>query len=398
MNRPLKGITVVGLEQVIAGPFCTRQLAELGARVIKIERPGGGDAARGYDRTVKGQSSHFVWVNRSKESLALDVKHASARPVLDKLIAKADVFVQNLAPGAADRLGLGAAELRAKYPRLIWCGISGYGPAGPYAGKKAYDLLVQCEAGLLSVTGTPEQPAKAGIPVADIAAGMYAFSSILAALYRRQAEGIGATLDITMFESLGEWMGFPANFTAYGGEAPTRSGAHHATIVPYGPFRTGDGGTVFLSIQNEREFERFCDGVLLNSTLKDDPKFSTGPARAENRGAMHAEIESVFLILKSEEILARLEKADIANAKLNSMQEFWDHPQLKARDRWREVGTPAGPIAAMKPPFNLDGFEPRMDAVPALGAHSRTILAELGFKPAEIQAMMEANLIEEGKP
>ena len=252
MKRPLEGITVVGLEQVIAGPFCTRQLAELGARVIKIERPGGGDAARGYDKTVKGLSSHFVWVNRSKESLSLDVKHPEAKEVLNRLLSRADIFVQNLAPGAAQRLGLGAAELRASNPRLIWCGISGYGPAGPYADKKAYDLLVQCEAGLLSVTGTPEQPVKAGIPVADIAAGMYALSSILVALYRRQREGVGATLDITMFESLGEWMGFPAHFTAYGGEAPPRSGAHHATIVPYGPFKAGDGGSVFLSIQNER--------------------------------------------------------------------------------------------------------------------------------------------------
>jgi itaconate CoA-transferase len=398
MKRPLEGITVVGLEQVIAGPFCTRQLAELGARVIKIERPGGGDAARGYDRTVKGQSSHFVWVNRSKESLSLDVKHPGARPVLDKLMQKADVFVQNLAPGAAERLGLGAAELRAKHPRLIWCGISGYGPAGPYAEKKAYDLLVQCEAGLLSVTGTPEQPAKAGIPVADIAAGMYALSSILAALYRRDQEGAGATLDITMFESLGEWMGFPAYFTAYGGEAPPRSGAHHATIVPYGPFKAGDGGTVFLSIQNEREFERFCDGVLLNSDLKGDPRFSSGPVRARNRKAMHEEIDRVFSRLPAGKILERLDQADIANAKLNSMQEFWDHPQLEARDRWREIGTPAGPIEAMKPPFNLDGFEPRMDAVPALGEHSTKILAELGFSPLEIQGMVKANIIEKGTP
>jgi itaconate CoA-transferase len=393
VKRPLEGITVVGLEQVIAGPFCTRQLAELGARVIKIERPGGGDAARGYDSTVRGQSSHFVWVNRSKESLALDVKHPSAKPVLERLLAKADVFVQNLAPGAAERLGLGAAELRARHPRLIWCGISGYGPAGPYAGKKAYDLLVQCEAGLLSVTGTPDQPAKAGIPVADIAAGMYAFSSILAALYRRQAEGVGATLDITMFESLGEWMGFPAHFTAYGGAAPPRSGAHHATIVPYGPFKAGDGGTVFLSIQNEREFERFCDGVLLNSALKSDPRFSNGPARAENRNAMHEEIDKVFSKLVSGKILERLDQADIANAKLNSMQEFWDHPQLEARDRWREVDTPAGPIDAMKPPFNLDHFEPRMDAVPAAGADTRAILAEIGYAPAEIERLAAARAL-----
>ena len=395
MKRPLEGITVVGLEQVIAAPFCTRQLAELGARVIKIERPEVGDAARGYDRSVKGQSSHFVWVNRSKESLAIDVKHPAARPVLDRLLASADVFVQNLAPGAAERLGLGAAELRAKHPRLIWCGISGYGPAGPYAAKKAYDLLVQCETGLLSVTGTPEQPAKAGIPVADIAAGMYAFSSILAALYRRQATGEGATLDITMFESLGEWMGFPAYFTAYGGEAPPRSGAYHATIVPYGPFKAGDGHTVFLSIQNEREFTRFCDIVLRNRALASDPRFCAGPVRAGHRDAMHAEIDRVFGTLDSGEILKRLDEADIANAQLNSMQEFWDHPQLKARGRWQEVGTPAGPVAAMKPPFNLDGFEPRMDAVPGLGAHSGTILAELGFTPSEIRELKIHHAVQE---
>ncbi|HUN69866.1 MAG TPA: CaiB/BaiF CoA-transferase family protein [Burkholderiales bacterium] len=397
LKRPLDGITVVGLEQVIAGPFCTRQLAEMGARVIKIERPGSGDAARGYDTTVLGQSSHFVWVNRSKESLALDVKHPDAKPVLERLIAGADVFVQNLAPGAAERLGLGAAELRARHPGLIWCGISGYGPAGPYAEKKAYDLLVQCEAGLLSVTGTPEQPAKAGIPVADIAAGMYALSSILAALFRKARDGVGATLDITMFESLGEWMGFPANFTAYGGEAPPRSGAYHATIVPYGPFRAGDGGTVFLSIQNEREFGRFCDAVLLNPSLKTDARFSTGPARARNRDAVHALIEEVFAGLSSSQVIERLEKAEIANAKLNSMQEFWDHPQLQARDRWREVGSPAGPIRAMKPPFNLDGFEPRMDAVPGLGAHSRAILSGLGFSAGEIQRMEASGMIQHGE-
>jgi itaconate CoA-transferase len=265
--RPLDGITVVALEQVIAGPFATRQLAELGARVIKIERPDGGDSARAYDRTVKGLSSHFVWVNRSKESLALNVKHPSAKDILSRLIERSDVFLHNLAPGAVERLGLGSAELRKSHPRLIWCGISGYGPAGPFASKKAYDLLVQCEAGLLSVTGTPEAPAKAGIPAADIAAGMYAFSSILAALLRRERSGEGAVIDITMLEALGEWMGFPAYFTAYGGSAPPRSGAHHSTIVPYGPFRAGDGQTVFISVQNEREFAQFCDVVLKKASL-----------------------------------------------------------------------------------------------------------------------------------
>ena len=393
MIRPLEGLTVVSLEQVIAGPFATRQLAELGARVIKIERPGTGDAARGYDTTVKGLSSHFVWVNRSKESLALDVKHPEAKPILEKLVAKADVFLQNLAPGAAERLGLGAAALRARHPRLVWCGISGYGPAGPYAEKKAYDLLVQCEAGLVSVTGTAGQPSKAGIPVADIAAGMYALSSILAALLRRGTTGEGATLDITMFESLGEWMGFPAYFAHYGGTPPPRSGAHHATIVPYGPFRAGDGGTVFLSIQNEREFERFCDVVLSSPGLKSDPRFSKGPARAHHRDAMHAEIEKVFSRIGLKEVVARLEKANIANAELRDMDSFWSHPQLAARGRWAEVGSSAGPLAAMKPPFNLSDFEPRMDAVPALGEHTRAILGELGYGAAEIERLAAAGAI-----
>jgi itaconate CoA-transferase len=387
MKRPLEGITVVGLEQVIAGPFCTRQLAELGARVIKIERPGAGDAARGYDATVKGLSSHFVWVNRSKESLALDVKHPQAKPVLARLLERADVFVQNLAPGAAERLGLGAAELRARHPRLVWCGISGYGPAGPYAHKKAYDLLVQCETGLLSVTGTAQDPSKAGIPVADIAAGMYAFSAILAALLRREREGVGATLDITMFESLGEWMGFPAYFTAYGGAPPPRSGAFHATIAPYGPFRAGDGHAVFLGVQNDREFARFCEGVLGDAALASDERFATGPARDANRAALQALIERAFAELTAEQVLERLEAAEIANARLNDMQEFWDHPQSKARDRWRAVGSSAGPLQALKPPFNLDGFEPRMEAVPALGAHTRAILAEIGYGAPEIERL-----------
>lgn len=385
--RPLEGITVVALEQVIAGPFATRQLAELGARVIKIERPGGGDASRSYDQTVLGLSSHFVWVNRSKESLSLDLKRPEAKQVLEKVLEKADVFLQNLAPGAAERLGLGALQLREKNPKLIWCGISGYGPTGPYASKKAYDLLVQCEAGLLSVTGAPDAPSKAGIPVADIAAGMYAFSSILAALLRRSRTGEGATLDITMFESLGEWMGFPAYFTAYGGSAPPRSGAYHATIVPYGPFRAGDGGTVFLSVQNEREFGRFCDQVLKNAPLKKDPRFSSGPARLQNREAMHAKIDRVFSKITSPEVVQRLDAADIANARLNDMKEFWAHPQLAARERWVKVGSPAGEIDALKPPFNLDGMEPRMDAVPAVGEHTRSILREIGYSAAEIERL-----------
>lgn len=391
--RPLEGVTVVALEQVIAGPFATRQLADLGARVIKIERPGTGDAARSYDHTVKGLSSHFVWTNRSKESLTLDVKHPSAKPILGQLIDKADVFVQNLAPGAADRLGLSAQALRERKPALIWCGISGYGPSGPYAEKKAYDLLVQCETGMLSVTGTPDAPSKAGIPVADIAAGMYAFSSILAALLRRERTGEGATLDITMFEALGEWMGFPAYFTAYGGNAPPRSGAHHATIAPYGPFRAGDGGNVFLSVQNEREFARFCEVVLEDASLAKDPRFATGPQRLVNRTALHAEIQRAFSRLTAAQVIERLDAADIANARLNDMHEFWGHPQIAARSRRAKVGTSAGEIEMLKPPFNVSGMEPKMEAIPALGEHSARILAELGYSTAEIEDLRRRTII-----
>jgi itaconate CoA-transferase len=391
--RPLEGITVVALEQVIAGPFATRQLAELGARVIKIERPQGGDAARAYDTTVKGLSSHFVWVNRSKESLALDVKHPQAKQVLERLLETADVFLHNLAPGAVERLGLGAEVLRQRHPRLVWCGISGYGSTGPYASKKAYDLLVQCEAGLLSVTGSPDSPAKAGIPAADIAAGMYAFSSILAALLRRARNGEGATIEVTMLEALGEWMGFPALFAAYGGTPPPRSGAHHATIVPYGPFKTGDGGSVFLSVQNEREYAAFCDRVLKKSELASDERFATGPQRFRNREAMHQEIDRVFSGLDTAEIIERLEAADIANARLNDMQGFWRHPQLQARGRWSRVGSPAGELELLKPPFNLSGFEPRMDPVPALGEHSARILGDLGYSSAAIEDLKKSKAI-----
>lgn len=391
--RPLDGITVIALEQVIAGPFATRQLAELGARVIKIERPQGGDPARGYDSTVKGLSSHFAWVNRSKESLTLDVKRREAKEILARLIEKADVFLHNLAPGAVERLGLGADELRRRDPRLIWCGISGYGPAGPYASKKAYDLLVQCEAGLLSVTGTPETPVKAGIPAADIAAGMYAFASILAALVRRMRSNEGATIDVTMLESLGEWMGFPSLFTAYGGAAPPRSGPYHATIVPYGPFTAGDGETLFLGVQNEREFAAFCDRVLEKPSLKSDERFSSGPARFRNREAFHREVESVFRGLRANEIVARLEAADIANARLNDMLGFWRHPQLEARARWAKVGSPAGALDMLKPPFNLSGFEPRMEPIPALGEHTRAILGELGYAKEALDAFAVSGTI-----
>ncbi|MBS0338111.1 MAG: CoA transferase [Proteobacteria bacterium] len=392
-SLPLAGITVVAVEQVIAAPFATRQLAELGARVIKVERPGVGDASRGYDATVKGLSSHFVWVNRSKESLSLDAKHPEARKILAKLVSRADVFVQNLAPGAAARLGLGAEELRAKDPRLVWCGISGYGENGPYSAKRAYDLLVQCETGLLSVTGTPEQPSKAGIPIADIAAGMYAFSGILAALLRRKDTNEGATLDISMFESLGEWLGFPAYFTNYGGKAPPRTGAFHATIVPYGPFRAGDGKTVFLGIQNEREFARFCGQVLGQPDLPKDPRYASASLRNEHRAEMNALIEAAFAKMTAPQVVERLEAAGIANARLNSMEEFWDHPQLEARNRWREVDSPAGPLDAMMPPLNIAGMEPDIRAVPGVGQHTRAILAELGYSPADIDALAKEGAV-----
>jgi len=392
-SLPLRGVTVVALEQVIAAPFATRQLAELGARVIKIERPGVGDASRGYDSTVKGLSSHFVWVNRSKESLSLNAKHPEAKKILAKLVSRADVFVQNLAPGAAGRLGLGAEELRAKDPRLVWCGISGYGENGPYSAKRAYDLLVQCETGLLSVTGTGEQPSKAGIPIADIAAGMYAFSGILAALLRRKDSNEGATLDISMFESLGEWLGFPAYFAHYGGTAPPRTGAFHATIVPYGPFRAGDGKTVFLGIQNEREFARFCAQVLGQPDLPKDPRYASGSLRNEHRAEMNALIEAVFANMTAAQVVEKLEAAGIANARLNTMQEFWDHPQLEGRNRWREVDSPAGKLDAMLPPLNIAGMEPDIRAVPGVGQHTRPILAELGYAPADIDALAKEGAI-----
>src|SRR5215213_1408245 len=336
-NLPLEGITVVALEQAVAAPFATRQLADLGARVIKVERPGVGDFARSYDETVRGMSSHFVWLNRSKESLALDLKQDEAREILRRLVARTDVFVQNLAPGAAGRLGFGAEELRARHPGLVYCGISGYGEGGPYTKKKAYDLLVQCEAGLVAITGTPETPSKVGISVADIAAGMYAYSGILSALLRRERTGEGATLEVSMLEALGEWMGFPAYFAGYGGEEPRRSGASHAAIVPYGPFECGDGEVIFLGIQNEREWKKFCEEVLGRDGMAEDERFSSNSRRVENRDELHAEIESVFARLSENEAIERLEEASIANARLRTVQQFLDHPQLKARDCWREV-------------------------------------------------------------
>lgn len=390
---PLQGVTVVSIEQAVAAPFATRQLADLGARVIKIERPGEGDFARRYDTTVLGLSSHFVWLNRSKESLTLDLKHADAPGILARLLERSDVFVQNLLPGAAARLGLGAAALRARYPRLIVCDISGYGEDGPYSHKKAYDLLIQCEAGVVSVSGTPETPSKTGISVADIAAGMYAYSGILTALYQRERTAEGAAIEVSMFEALGEWMAYPAYFAAYGGTPPPRTGASHATICPYGPFRTGGGKRVFLGIQNEREWINFCSLVLHDPGIAADPRFADNASRLRNREEVVRIIEHAFEPLDADEVVARLDAASIANARLNTAHEFWDHPQLKARDRWREVDSPAGPLQALRPPVTMEGVDPRMDPVPALGQHTRAILAELGLSAQDVARLADENAI-----
>ncbi|WP_144967767.1 CaiB/BaiF CoA-transferase family protein [Pseudomonas sp. DE0010] len=379
--RPLDGITVVSLEHAIAAPFCTRQLADLGARVIKVERPGSGDFARGYDQRVDGLASHFVWTNRSKESLTLDLKQPQADAILQALLAKADVLVQNLAPGAAARMGLGFDALHARFPRLIVCDISGYGEGGPYEKKKAYDLLIQSEGGFLSVTGSPgeEGMAKAGCSVADIAAGMYAYTGVLSALLLRDRTGVGSRIDVSMLESLVEWMGYPMYYAYNGAPPPPRAGASHSTIYPYGPFPTGDGGTVMLGLQNEREWQVFCEKVLLDPALAIDERFCANYRRSENRDALRQIIVEGFAPLSLEDVVSRLESAQIANARVNDMQGVWQHPQLQARDRWREVDSPAGKLPSLLPPGRNAAFSPRMDPVPALGQHTAAILAELGY-------------------
>jgi crotonobetainyl-CoA:carnitine CoA-transferase CaiB-like acyl-CoA transferase len=378
----LQGITVVSLEQAVAAPFATRQLADLGARVIKVERAGAGDFARHFDRSVHGQASYFVWLNRGKESIELDIKDPGDREVLDALLGRADVFVQNLAPGAAGRLGLGADDLRRRYPRLVSCAISGYGPDGPYRHKKAYDLLVQCEAGLLSVTGTPEEPAKAGISVADIAAGMYAYSGILAALYERERTGEGTSLDVAMLDALGEWMSQPFYYSVYGGEPARRTGARHASISPYGPYCAAGGEQVFLGLQNEREWAVLCEKVLNRPDLVADDRFATNPDRVAHDVELTPIIEEALAAIPAEDLAAALDEAGIANARLRTPAEFAAHPQLRARDRWREVDTPGGPIRALLPPVSVPGREARMGAVPALGQHTEAIRAELGLAAA----------------
>jgi crotonobetainyl-CoA:carnitine CoA-transferase CaiB-like acyl-CoA transferase len=391
--RPLDGITVVSLEHAIAAPFCTRQLADLGARVIKVERPGSGDFARGYDTQVDGLCSHFVWVNRSKESLTLDLKQPSAIAALKTLLKTADVLVQNLAPGAAARMGLTAEILQKDNPKLILCDISGYGNDGPYRDKKAYDLLIQSEAGFLSITGTPENPSKAGNSIADIAAGMYAYTNILAALLQRGKTGKGSVIDISMLESLSEWMSFPLYYAYKGAEPPPRNGASHATIYPYGPFKAGDGKTVMLGLQNEREWVKFCETVLENSALAQDERFDRNFKRNEKRTELLEIIDACFNKLTSEQLIARLEKAQIANAHLNDMEGLWKHEQLKARNRWTEVDTPNGAIAALLPPGLNDSYDYRMDPIPAVGDHTDSILKELGMAESDIASMRASGAI-----
>lgn len=390
--RPLEGITVISLEHAVAAPFCTRQLAELGARVIKIERPGVGDFARAYDTRVNGLCSHFVWTNRSKESLTLDLKHPEAAQVLAKLLARADVLVQNLAPGAAARMGLDYASLAPTHPRLIVCDISGYGGDGPQRDRKAYDLLIQSEAGFLSVTGTPAEMSKAGISVADIAAGMFAYSQILSALLLRGRTGCGSHIDVSMLEALAEWMGFPLYYAYEGAAPPPRAGAAHASIYPYGPFQAGDGATVMLGLQNEREWVKFCERVLRAPELAVDARFCDNAARNDHRAELAQRIAGVFGTLTADEVLARLDDAQIANARVNDMAGLWAHPQLAARGRWSQVDSPVGPLTALLPPGRSNAYEPRMDPIPAVGEHTAPILAELGYAPEKIQALREAGV------
>lgn len=391
--RPLDGITVVSLEHAIAAPFCTRQLADMGARVIKIERPGAGDFARGYDERVRGLSSHFVWTNRSKESLTLDLKRDEAGDVMERLLAGADVLVQNLAPGAAARLGLSFEALHAKYPRLIVCDISGYGEGGPYQDKKAYDLLIQSESGFVSVTGTADSPSKAGCSIADIAAGMYAYSAILNALLLRGRTGEGSRIDVSMLESMVEWMGYPMYYAFDGAPPPLRAGAAHATIYPYGPFPVGGGATIMLGLQNEREWRVFCAQVLRQAELAEDPRFLSNSQRTANREALRTLIVDAFAGLDIGQVTQRLEDAQIANARVNDMAGVWAHPQLQARQRWREVASPAGALPALLPPASNSAYAPRMDPVPAVGENTDAVLASLGYAPDEVARLHAAEVV-----
>jgi itaconate CoA-transferase len=390
---PLDGITVVALEQAVAAPFATRQLADQGARVIKIERPGVGDFARGYDTSVNGLASYFVWVNRSKESLTLDLKHPIAPDILHRLLLNADVFIHNLGPGAVDRMGFGAEIVRDRYPQLITSAISGYGSTGPYRNRRAYDLLIQAESGLMSVTGTEETPSRTGISIADIAGGMYAFSGILTALFARTKTGRGTWMEVSLLEALGEWMSFPALYTAYGGTAPPRTGAGHGTIAPYGSFRVGEGASVYLAIQNELEWRRLCTDVLQLPELGTDTRFDSNPKRSERKAELQSIIEGVFARHALSEVERRLDDAKIAWAHLNTVAEFIDHPQLAARGRWRDVASPVGPISALLPPIMVDGVEPAMGEIPRVGQHTDEILAELGFAPETVAELHKSGAV-----
>ncbi|MET9761924.1 CaiB/BaiF CoA-transferase family protein [Streptomyces sp. NPDC006372] len=384
---PLSGVTVVSLEQAVAAPYATRQLADLGARVIKVERPGGGDFARRYDTTVHGHSSYFVWLNRSKESLTLDLKDPRGREILHELLDGADVFVQNLAPGAAGRLGLDSATVTGRRPRLIPCTISGYGTTGPWADRKAYDLLVQCQTGLVSLTGTPEGTARTGISVADIAAGMYAYSGVLTALYTRAVTGEAHPVEVSLFEALAEWMGQPAYYTRHGGAQPPRIGTQHATIAPYGTYAAADGKEVLFSIQNEREWVALCTEFLGRPELVDDPRFATGSDRVAHREELNTVVAARFARSGSEEILKDLESIGIACAGVNDVAAFLDHPVLAARGRWTEVAVPGATVEALLPPADLAGLPARMDPVPAVGEHTESILGELGRTEEEVAAL-----------
>ncbi|WP_238963461.1 CaiB/BaiF CoA-transferase family protein [Mycobacterium paraintracellulare] len=391
-NAPLAGITVVSLEQAVAAPYATRQLADLGARVIKVERPQGGDFARGYDRTVHGESSYFVWLNRGKESLTVDFKRPEGRRIVERLLEGADVLVQNLAPGATARMGLDADSLARAHPQTITATISGYGQDGPWSDRKAYDLLVQAEAGLLSVTGSAAEVARTGVSIADIAAGMFTFSGILTALYTRATTGVVRPVSVSLFDALVEWMSQPLYYGRYGGTAPRRTGARHPTIAPYGPFTAGDGETVLLAVQNPAEWQRLCETVLDRTDLVADPRFTTNPDRVTHRDELEMIITSVVARMSAEQLEDRLQSAGVAHARMNGVDQVWLHPALIDRDRWHEIQTPGGPAAALPPPAGLAGVEPVIGDVPALGEHNRKILRELGYSTQATDELIAAGI------
>lgn len=391
--RPLEGVTIVTLEHAVAGPFCTRQLADLGARVIKVERTDGGDLGRGYDRTVNGLASYFVWLNRGKESVTLDVKQPAGREVLTRLVSRADVVVQNLAPGAAARLGLDHETQARRDPRVIVCDISGYGDAGPYRDKKAYDMLIQAEAGLVGVTGTADQPSRCGVSIADIASGMYAYSGVLTALLVRERTGKGARVEVSMLEAMAEWMSQPLYYGHYGRRSPARSGATHPTIAPYGPHRAGDGRNVVFGLQNEREWATFCRDVLGRTELATDPRFCSNTERVANRAELTPIIEAAFSGMTADQVTALLERCGIANGRINSVDEVMAHPQLEARGRWRDVETGAGPMRALLPPTNVSGVELGMGPIPRLGEHTDAVLGWLGYAPGDVAALRARGVI-----